>query len=148
MLHSWRPPDDVAQLLRQLLNHGGFTSRSELISPIEQLIAIDSNRVVNRVLVDGLLAIADESPRDARKDVPAHADCYWENWLAHDGKLTALLDFEWARFGDPLDDYFTEPVPVSKSARILRQQRRAPGPCARGRCRPQRSKETSAGTTR
>ncbi len=26
VLHSWRPPDDVVQLLRQPLNHGGFTA--------------------------------------------------------------------------------------------------------------------------
>lgn len=106
VLHSWRPPDDVAELLRQPLDHGGFTSRTQLIALMQQLVATDSNRVVNQVLVDGLLTIADESPLAARTDVPVHADCYWENWLARNGRLTSLLDFEWARFGDPLDDYF------------------------------------------
>jgi hypothetical protein len=35
-----------------------------------------------------------------------HADCHWGNWLACDQSVTALLDFEWARFGEPADDWF------------------------------------------
>jgi len=106
VLHRWRPPDDVAEILRQPLDHGGFTTRDELLGLVEQLVAADRHRVVDRALVHGLVSVAEGAPRAARTDVPVHADCYWENWLASDGDLTALLDFEWARFGDPLDDYF------------------------------------------
>jgi aminoglycoside phosphotransferase (APT) family kinase protein len=35
-----------------------------------------------------------------------HADCHWGNWLACDQSVTALLDFEWARLGEPADDWF------------------------------------------
>lgn len=35
-----------------------------------------------------------------------HADCHWDNWLADGRTVTALLDFEWARFGEPVDDWF------------------------------------------
>ncbi|GIF97669.1 hypothetical protein [Catellatospora citrea] len=34
-----------------------------------------------------------------------HADCDWDNWLADDQTVTALLDFERARFGVPADDW-------------------------------------------
>jgi hypothetical protein len=57
-------------------------------------------------LLDGLTAIADNAPSHAGAAVPVHADCHWGNWLARDGRLTALLDFEWARFGEPVDDWF------------------------------------------
>lgn len=106
LLHDWRPPDDVAQILRQPLNHGGFASQGGLLSLIERLVATDRDQIVDRVLIDGLFTVAEGAPLEARTDVPVHADCYWDNWLASDGELTALLDFEWARFGDPRDDYF------------------------------------------
>jgi hypothetical protein len=35
-----------------------------------------------------------------------HADCHWGNWRACGRSVTALLDFEWARFGEPADDWF------------------------------------------
>lgn len=35
-----------------------------------------------------------------------HADCHWANWLVDDDHVTALLDFEWARLGEPVDDWF------------------------------------------
>lgn len=38
--------------------------------------------------------------------MPAHADCHWGNWLAAGDTVTALLDFEWARLGEPVDDWF------------------------------------------
>jgi len=61
---------------------------------------------VPRHQLDSLAVIAENAPEPARTTVPVHADCYWDNWLADGDTLTALLDFEWARFGDPLDDWF------------------------------------------
>ena len=102
VLHRWRIPDDVAEISaatrprwfhdarrahrRRAARRGGIATASSRDWSTDR----DGRR---------------RSPRAARTDVPVHADCYWENWLASDGDLTALLDFEWARFGDPLDDY-------------------------------------------
>ena len=59
-----------------------------------------------RRLLDGLMAIADRAPLAAQTVIPVHADCHWGNWLADGRSVTALLDFEWARFGEPADDWF------------------------------------------
>ena len=34
------------------------------------------------------------------------ACCEQHNWFASDQSVTALLDFEWARLGEPADDWF------------------------------------------
>ncbi|MEU4426197.1 phosphotransferase [Actinoplanes sp. NPDC024001] len=105
-LHQWVPAGEAAQVLREPLEHGGFVSRAGLFAEIEGLAAADREGAVPARLLDGLTAIAQHAPAQARVAVPVHADCHWGNWLAADGQLTALLDFEWARFGDPLDDWF------------------------------------------
>jgi thiamine kinase-like enzyme len=61
---------------------------------------------VSRRLLAGLTAIAEQAPPNARAVVPVHADCHWGNRLASGHRLTAPLDFEWARFGEPADDWF------------------------------------------
>jgi aminoglycoside phosphotransferase (APT) family kinase protein len=57
-------------------------------------------------LLDGLTVLTERAPLRAQAAVPVHADCHWGNWLACDRSVTALLDFEWARFGEPADDWF------------------------------------------
>lgn len=106
VLHSWTPADQVARTLAQVVDHGGFTGRAALEAGIENLAARDRNAVVPIRVLDGLAAIAQRAPLHARTAVPVHADCHWGNWLAHRRTVTALLDFEWARFGDPVDDWF------------------------------------------
>ena len=81
-------------------------SQAALFAEIENLAAVDRDGIVPGHLLDGLAAIAERAPLDARAVVPVHADCHWGNWLARDGRITALLDFEWARFGEPVDDWF------------------------------------------
>jgi Phosphotransferase enzyme family len=105
-LHSWMPAGRTGQTLREPLDHGGFTSRAALFAEIENLAALDRDGTVPRQLLDGLAAIAGRAPLRARAVVPVHADCHWGNWLACDQSVTALLDFEWARFGEPADDWF------------------------------------------
>ncbi|SFR30001.1 Phosphotransferase enzyme family protein [Lentzea waywayandensis] len=100
-LHAWTPPEPARRVLAEVPDHGGFTSRHELIARTEKL-----EGVVPPNTLDGLKAIAARAPEHARNTVPVHADCHWGNWLANGTELTALLDFEWARFGDPLDDWF------------------------------------------
>ncbi len=105
-LHGWVPAGDAGRILREPLDHGGFVSRAGLIAEIDALAAADRDAVVPSPLLDGLRAVAGRAPAQAGATVPVHADCHWGNWLAADGRLTALLDFEWARFGEPADDWF------------------------------------------
>jgi hypothetical protein len=105
-LHRWIPAGHAEQTLREPLEHGGFVGQAALFAEIENLTARDRDGIVPRHLLDGLTAIAERAPLHARAVVPVHADCHWGNWLACDRNVTALLDFEWARFGDPVDDWF------------------------------------------
>jgi hypothetical protein len=106
VLHSWMPTGQAEQTLREPLDHGGFVSRAALFEDIENLAALDRGGAISRALLDGLTAIAEQAPPYAQLVVPVHADCHWGNWLALDSGVTALLDFEWARFGEPADDWF------------------------------------------
>ncbi|WP_169792432.1 phosphotransferase family protein [Actinoplanes rectilineatus] len=103
ILHTWTPPHAVVGTLGETLDHGGFTTREALLAGIEELAATGR---VPTWQTGVLQRIAQEAPVASPVTVPVHADCHWGNWLADGGRLTALLDFEWARFGDPLDDWF------------------------------------------
>jgi aminoglycoside phosphotransferase (APT) family kinase protein len=105
-LHRWIPAGHAEQTLREPLDHGGFVSRAALLADIDDLAALDQADLVSARLLSGLRAIAERAPLLARTTVPVHADCHWGNWLVCDRDLTALLDFEWARFGEPADDWF------------------------------------------
>jgi hypothetical protein len=105
-LHNWIPVDVAEQTLREPLNHGGFISQDALLAGIENLASLDWDGFIPRRLLNGLTKIAMRAPPRAHAVVPIHADCHWGNWLAHDRSVTALLDFEWARFGEPVDDWF------------------------------------------
>lgn len=105
-LHRWTPPSHAQQTLAETVDHGGFVGKAALVAAIEELAALDRDGVIARHVLDGLTAIAERAPLHPRALVPVHADCHWGNWLAHGRSVTALLDFEWARFGDPVDDWF------------------------------------------
>jgi Phosphotransferase enzyme family len=105
-LHRWTPTDDARQTLGEPLYHGGFVSRTNLVAMVENLAGLNRDDMIARPLIDGLIEIAERAPLRALRDVPVHADCHWGNWLVLDRRVTALLDFEWARFGEPLDDWF------------------------------------------
>jgi aminoglycoside phosphotransferase (APT) family kinase protein len=120
-LHSWVPGSQAANTLLESLDHGGFVSQAALFAEIENLAARGREGAVPRRLLDGLTVIAEGAPH-ARAVVPVHADCHWGNWLASGRSVTALLDFEWARFGEPADDWFflarfagPQPKPFSMS---------------------------------
>jgi len=105
-LHGWMPAGQAGQRLREPLDHGGFVTQAALFAEIENLAARDRDGIMPGHLLDALTAIAERAPLHARAAVPVHADCHWGNWLACGQSVTALLDFEWARFGEPLDDWF------------------------------------------
>ncbi len=104
-LHEWTPAGPTAAILGQTLDHGGFLNRSQLLEEIETVRELDCNQVVPRPVIDGLVAIADRVPELVERVVPVHADCHWDNWLVDGKSVTALLDFEWARFGEPAEDW-------------------------------------------
>ena len=101
-LHRWTPRAGVAEVLRQPLDHGGFRGRDQLRAVIDEASAYGE---LTASTLAGLASIAASAPTTVAPTVPVHADCYWANWLVHDGDVTALLDFEWARFGEPADDW-------------------------------------------
>jgi aminoglycoside phosphotransferase (APT) family kinase protein len=105
-LHNWIPTGVAEETLREPLDHGGFVNHEALFARIENLASLDRDGFIPRRLLDGLKVIAKRAPMRARVDIPIHADCHWGNWLTNDGNVTALLDFEWARFGEPVDDWF------------------------------------------
>ncbi|MCC2280770.1 aminoglycoside phosphotransferase family protein [Streptomyces sp. ET3-23] len=105
-LHNWMPAGPTEQTLREPLDHGGFTSQAALFAEIDRLAVLDRHESIPRRLLDGLMAIAKRAPLHAQAAVPVHADCHWDNWLVQDLSVTALLDFEWARFGEPADEWF------------------------------------------
>ncbi|MFJ8673539.1 phosphotransferase family protein [Streptomyces sp. NPDC093589] len=105
-LHRWIPSVHTEQMLREPLLHGGFTRQAALFAEVEKLATLDRHGTIPRGLLDGLTAIAERAPLHAQAVVPVHADCHWDNWLASDHRVTALLDFEWARYGEPADDWF------------------------------------------
>jgi hypothetical protein len=104
-LHTWTPIGTAEDALKRSPVYEGFTGRAALIAQIEGILAADRGNVINRPLIDGLAAIAESAPLHTGADVPVHADCDWGNWLADDRNVTALLDFERARFGVPADDW-------------------------------------------
>lgn len=105
ILHNWSPTEPAEQTLAEAIDHGGFVGQAALVTEIENLAAVDRDGIIPRHVLAGLTAIAERAPQRAPAAVPVHADCHWGNWLAHDRSVTALLDFEWARFGDPIDDW-------------------------------------------
>ncbi|MBC6451574.1 phosphotransferase family protein [Actinokineospora xionganensis] len=105
-LHAWTPAAEAAETLAGVVDHGGFTGHDALADEIGKLVVLDTGGVIPGLVLDGLREIVDRAPLHASATVPIHADCHWGNWLAHDRRVTALLDFEWARFGDPIDDWF------------------------------------------
>ncbi|MEU7995257.1 hypothetical protein AB0B83_07945 [Micromonospora sp. NPDC049060] len=105
-LHRWTPAAPARQTLAETLDHGGFVSQAALFAEVESLAALNRDGIIPRRVLDGLAAIAEGAPAQASVAVPVHADCHWGNWLARDRSVTALLDFEWARFGEPMDDWF------------------------------------------
>lgn len=105
-LHKWIPTGIAEETLREPLDHGGFVSQEALLSGTEKLASLNRDGFIARQLLNGLTEIAKRAPMRAQVDVPIHADCHWGNWLTNDRNVTALLDFEWARFGEPVDDWF------------------------------------------
>jgi hypothetical protein len=105
-LHSWAPTGQANATLRETLDHGGFVTQAALLAEVEKLAAANRDGIVPRHLLAGLAVLAQHAAPNGCTVVPVHADCHWGNWLASGRHVTALLDFEWARFGEPPDDWY------------------------------------------
>jgi aminoglycoside phosphotransferase (APT) family kinase protein len=71
------------------------------------------DRIFRRL--EDVLARAHELLAQVTQGVLVHSDFHYENILQQDGRLTGILDFEWALSGDPASDF----VPAGERERVL-----------------------------
>ncbi|MFE1957772.1 hypothetical protein [Streptomyces sp. NPDC059479] len=104
-LHNWTPAGHAEQTLREPLDHGGFAGQAVLLAEVENLAALDQHGTIPRRLFDGLTAVAECAPL-----THGQSSRFTRTVTGATGprtiEVTALLDFEWARFGEPVDDWF------------------------------------------
>jgi hygromycin-B 7''-O-kinase len=114
-LHEWMPPPGVREMITRASAAvrptrdavGGsaivplpVARLSPLLDWIEQLPGMDvglARRVRGRL--ESLRTVI--SDRELTSGAVIHGDAHPANVLWHDGRLAALLDFEWARIGPP-----------------------------------------------
>ncbi|MFR9723725.1 hypothetical protein ACL02R_10200 [Streptomyces sp. MS19] len=85
-LHGWTPGAEARDVREAPLDHGGFTGRDALLAEMGKLAADDRERALSRRLLDGPTALPEQAP--------PRADRHRGNRLVHEGRVTALLDFE------------------------------------------------------
>jgi aminoglycoside phosphotransferase (APT) family kinase protein len=113
-LHQWQPNPELRQLLRERPSLR-FTDpltlwASDLVTlPTPYAIALGalakSQPFVDHTLIDQVLeriaSLADVDPFEQCADefVVLHGDPSFGNWFVDEGRITALVDFEWTRIG-------------------------------------------------
>lgn len=115
-LHEWTPP---AQLRRPLADRPHCTDADPLSVWAADLLPLPVARVPARLqlvrqlphvdpgLIDAvgerIASLADADPFGAATSTHRvlHSDASLGNWFVHYGRISALLDFEWARLGPP-----------------------------------------------
>jgi aminoglycoside phosphotransferase (APT) family kinase protein len=117
-LHSWTPP---ARVRRTLDDHTNTvpTTPSDIIGldicplPARRALHLAAHAAAGSLLsrelaVDAEAALRRLAPADpyhSRATAVVHSDLNFSNILCdHDGRITAVLDFEWARLGAPDQD--------------------------------------------
>jgi aminoglycoside phosphotransferase (APT) family kinase protein len=123
-LHDWRPPSSLRSLLGERptldptsqLSVFGADLLPLPVARVPALAHLAKNLpYVDSRLVDGIaeriLSLADVDPMsaDSNDHVVVHGDPKPGNWLVHQGRITALLDFEWVRVG-PRDLELVVPI--------------------------------------
>jgi aminoglycoside phosphotransferase (APT) family kinase protein len=101
-LHTFTPARELPPIdTPQLLGGGGFRSVDPLLDAIERAAALD--HVDPQVLAEARDIVLATSATIEPFDVPTlvHGDLHFENVLWDGYRVTALLDFEWARTGPP-----------------------------------------------
>jgi aminoglycoside phosphotransferase (APT) family kinase protein len=107
-LHTWPVPDELAGSLRipeiepdPLRRAGGqlvlpSAAALDLLPLVRQLPFVDPG-----VLDEAARRLAEPVAPAGDADVLLHGDFYLGNVLVHDGRLSGLIDFEFARLGPP-----------------------------------------------
>jgi aminoglycoside phosphotransferase (APT) family kinase protein len=112
-LHRWTPPPAITSILRQAAT-AGYDTPAEIggaavvplpvstLGPLLDRLAVlpgmdpDLARRV-RARLDRLAGVVEDT--ELTDGVIVHADAHLANLLWHEDRVTALLDFEWARTG-------------------------------------------------
>lgn len=71
---------------------------------IAALAAKHAQHAEDPLLVFALRWLSDNLPTDSARTVLVHGDAGPANFLYHDGRCTAVLDWEMTHFGDPMED--------------------------------------------
>lgn len=121
-LHDWQPPTaileryraaEVAESETDPVRIAASTLTPLAAAHLHQLIAYARTRPhADERVLDRIASRLDATPClpiDRSADVLLHADCTPANVLLRDGRVIALLDFEWARLG-PRDIDLTLPA--------------------------------------
>jgi len=119
-LHQWTPPTHVAALLEEVTRHdgGGSACAKEVVpTRVDDIIAVCHDVAELRFVDPGLIRSAVERVEGLREFAPAtsqsnavvHGDPAWGNVLVHDGRLSAVIDFEWVRLG-PIELELVVPI--------------------------------------
>jgi aminoglycoside phosphotransferase (APT) family kinase protein len=140
-LHSWEPTPDVVAALRAHdaaapLTDGSLVAGHDLLplpAPRWHAVADTAMRLpfvdagVVRAVAARLDELAGHDPFAAPYASIVHCDVNFSNLLEHDGVLTALLDYEWARLGPPDADLVSflwsagsSPRPASTTPPVVR----------------------------
>jgi len=113
-LHAWTPPDDVLTLLRDhaaaaretaddVVGHDllplPFPRAAPLFDAALKMPFVDPGLV--RAVAQRIEELAAHDPFATPSDKVVHGDASFANVLAVDGRVTALIDYEWARLGPP-----------------------------------------------
>lgn len=106
-LHSWRVPEDLAEMLRR-------RATDPLLRAGAELVLLPPSSVLGLIPVAKQLPFVDHGVLDAAGarltelgdpaddgEVLLHGDFYLGNALAHDGHVSALIDFEFSLLGPP-----------------------------------------------
>jgi aminoglycoside phosphotransferase (APT) family kinase protein len=106
-LHVWQPPADLRTLLESAAPNDtddALAITGKRLIPLarnQQLCLIEYVRTLPYVPGELLDAVAERLPeqRDTEPNVLLHGDLSPGNVLVHEGRISALLDWEWAWFG-------------------------------------------------
>jgi aminoglycoside phosphotransferase (APT) family kinase protein len=112
-LHDWVPPPDVAALMAarpELDPADPMTVWAADLVPLpapRALAMVDLAKSLEHVdptlieaAADRIRSLAGTDPLAGRQGI-VHGDATLGNFLVHRGRITAVLDFEWARIGPP-----------------------------------------------
>ena len=105
-LHAWQPPGPVRSMIETAVPDDALAITGKRLIPLarqQQLRLIEYVRTLPFVPGELLDAVAGRLPDDlpAGPDVLCHGDLTPGNVLVHEGRIGAVLDWEWSWFGPP-----------------------------------------------